>query len=176
MALSIGQNFNTGIVSGAELERVSREIFGASQTITVKPSAQSQISSTQFPPVDRGINLFAPNTDIALTKQVAGLKSGYDVEISQNALSSINSLNSQAAILKFASLHKQVEGKIYIPVEKNLETMDLKMVFAASNAPKLFNTKNLESDRKGSNPFNYVPQTQKAKKTKSIEENLSIFA
>ena len=178
MALTIsGLNVNTGIVSGAELEQVSREIFGAAQTISFQPASQAQVIAPKAQPANVGVNLYSQDADIALTKQVSNSKSGYEVQISSNALSNINMLNSQAALLQFSSINKAVEGKIYVPVDKNAETVDLKSVFAASNAINILNTKNLENDRKGSNPFAYAQaRTQSVKDKHNEEESLSIFA
>jgi hypothetical protein len=176
MALNVsGLNLNTGIVSGKELEQVSREIFGAAQTISIKPQSQTTASKVQT--TDAGINLYSQNTDIALTKQISSLKAGCDVQISPNALSNINMLNSQAALTQFSSINKAVEGKIAIPVDKNAETIDLKSIFSASNATSLFDTKSLENDRKGSNPFAYAQaKTENLEKESNEEEILSIFA
>jgi hypothetical protein len=177
MALTVsGLNVNTGIVSGAELEKVSREIFGAAQTISFQPSVQGQNSSSKIQSADAGINLYSQNTDIALAKQISNTKSGYDVQISSNALSNINMLNSQAALSQISSINKAVEGKIYVPVDKNIETVDLKSVFASSNAA-LLNTTSLKNDKKGSNPFAYTQsKAQSIEKENNEEESLSIFA
>ena len=75
---NIGTTY-TGIVTGAELERVSQEIFGGAQVKSTEKTspATQQTPSQQVSPSQ--INLYNRNTDINLTQQVAQAKADFNV-------------------------------------------------------------------------------------------------
>lgn len=182
MSLNVGGlNLNSGIVSGAELEKVSREIFSAApRTSEVQqPKTDLSVNLNRFQPVDNGINLFEKGVDISFTKQVASTKTGHDVQLSQNAMANIHALNTQAAKAQNSNIHnnihRHVEGKLHLQTDTEFKNLDLKSVFAMSNEPKLFNTMSLDKDRRGSSPFDFTGRHPQ-ENNKEEKESLSIFA
>ena len=179
---NIGTTYS-GIVTGAELERVSQEIFGGAQIkagekigkssqVNQQPAVeQTQTSQTQ-------INLYNRNTDINLTQQVAQTKIDFNVQLSPQAMQNIEVLKSLAATQQ-TNVHKLSEGKIYIPVD-NSKKSDVETVFALPHPTSVFNAFSLEKDRKGSNPFAYTQQRNQEENaesaTGSTGSTLSIVA
>ena len=96
---NIGTTY-TGIVTGAELERVSQEIFGGAQVKASEKTSQATQQTTQVQtqtPADQ-INLYTRSTDINLTQQVAQAKADFNVQLSPQALQNIQALNILAAL------------------------------------------------------------------------------
>ena len=158
---NIGTTYS-GIVTGAELERVSQEIFGGAQVKapekTVQP-AQVQSQQTVQPTNESQISLYARKTDINFTQQVAQAKVDFNVQLSPQALQNIEALKTLAATQQM-NVHKLNEGKIYVPVE-NAQKSDIEVAFALSHPTTISKSLNLEKDRKGSNPFAYQQPSQK---------------
>ena len=150
---NIGTTY-TGIVTGAELERVSQEIFGGAQVKSTEKTspATQQTPSQQVSPSQ--INLYNRNTDINLTQQVAQAKADFNVQLSPQALQNIQALNILAATQQ-TNVHKLNEGKIYIPVDGSQKS-DVESAFALPHATTVMNAFSMEKDRKGSNPFSYT--------------------
>ncbi|MDD3150073.1 MAG: hypothetical protein PHV68_04490 [Candidatus Gastranaerophilales bacterium] len=171
MSLGIN-NFNNvsyknAFVSGAELEQVSQQLFAAA-------SSTKTSSVKSFPSVSaQNANLGLINADIQTIRQIAANKAGLDVNLSTNALSTIEMLKSQAAQNLFSSVVKTVDGKLHVPNEM-AEKVNLKEVFSVKTKPELFNIADMDKDRKGSNPFVFVA-SGKEEKTEEIE-SLNIFA
>jgi len=166
--VNLNNPFNTGIVSGAELQQVSKEIFAAASKLA--PAAQS-VNIPQVKNTNNGVNLFT--ADIQTANQVAKARAGVDIQISSTAMNNIQALNAAAAKAQTVNVDKVVEGKIFVP-SSNSETVSLKDVFSLSNAAQLFNTSNLGKDKKGSSSSIFLGG-QKHESTKN-EDSLSIFA
>ena len=158
---NIGTTYS-GIVTGAELERISQEIFGGAQVKAPEKTSQAQPQTqTQIvrPESEAQVDLYARKTDINLTQQVAQAKSGYNVQLSPQALQNLEALRILAATQQM-NVHKLNEGRIYIPVEK-AEKSDIETIFALSHPTTISKSLNLEKDRKGSNPFAYTRPSEK---------------
>ena len=115
---NIGTTY-TGIVTGAELESVTKEIFGAAsgETVKVKVNQNSSLTeqSTQKATAEE-INIYSRRTYIDLARQIAQNNSNYNLQLSQTALQNIQALN-QFAINTQQNTHKFVEGKIILPTD-----------------------------------------------------------
>jgi len=168
MSLNIYGNIGTtytGIVTGAELERVSQEIFGGAK-IDVSEKVNKSAEKVNFQPQveqtqTEQVNLYSRNTDINLTQQVAQTKVDFNVQLSPQALHNIEALQILAATQQ-TNVHKLSEGKVYIPVD-NSEKSDVENVFAVSHPTSIIKAFSMEKDRKGSNPFGYaqLPSNEK---------------
>ena len=163
---NIGTTY-TGIVTGAELERVSQEIFGGAQVKTAEKTAQvnRQPQTQEVSPSQ--INLYKRNTDINLTQQVSQAKVDFNVQLSPQALQNIEALKTLAATQQ-TNVHKLNEGKIFIPVDGSTKS-DVETLFALPHATTVMNAFSMEKDRKGSNPFAYtqLPSSQKEESAES---------
>ncbi|MDD3594134.1 MAG: hypothetical protein PHX18_05865 [Candidatus Gastranaerophilales bacterium] len=159
---NIGTTY-TGIVTGAELESVSREIFGESK-IQVNPQVQTTQQTTVAPQVNTQItpleqqtqiNVYEKGAQIDVTQKVAQAKADFNVQLSPQALQNIEALKS-LAITQFMQTHKIVDGKIFIPADNVVKKSDVETAFALKSPTTTQNAFSLEKDRKGGNPFAYT--------------------
>ncbi|MDD3012968.1 MAG: hypothetical protein PHC34_04625 [Candidatus Gastranaerophilales bacterium] len=168
------------LVSSNEVANISKEL------LSVAPSTQSasavangqnlpKINFNKFDSLNNGLKLFGAEAQLSTQnlEQIATNKAGYNVTLSDKALTSINSLNAQAAKLQASAISRQMDGKVYVNAEV-AGFSDLKSVFAASNSPKTFDISNMNKDGRGSNPF-FVAKNED-KKQEETKESLSIFA
>ena len=161
MSLNIYGNIGTtytGIVTGAELERVSQEIFGGakidvSEKIN-KPAEKVNLQPHVEQTSSEKVNLYSRNVDINYTQQIAQTRAGLNVQLSPQAIQNIEALKTMAATQQ-TSVHKLSEGKIYVPVD-NSQKSDVENVFAVSHPTSIIKAFSMDKDRKGSNPFSYT--------------------
>lgn len=102
------------------LKQVSNEILKRaaeknSQYNTNTSSVRSIFQNTQQ---NLGIDLYKGNVDTSVARQVAMNNSGLQIQLSQDALKSIQYLNSQAV----NKVQKNVEGKISIALNEGVGT------------------------------------------------------
>lgn len=165
LSVSYNQNINSGIDATA-LKEVTQQIF---QRANTQSSALANVDLTKFNRVNLGTDLYNGNVDALTANQIAMTKTGMQVTLSDNALNSLKYLSSEAS----KSIFKTVEGKITLP-----ETQELAEKIKTVTLPtfgRLVETMDLESDKKGSNPF-YKGELLKVSKTEETEESLNIFA
>lgn len=163
------------LVSSSELESISRELFAAApstQSATQVSFGQNVSKLNKFE-ANNGLKLFGADAQLNAQnmEQVAVNKAGYNVNLSDKALTSIENLKAQAAKLQFSSTPKQMDGKVFVPEFK--ADADVKSVFAAKNTMETIEIGNMDKDRKGSNPFYVAAQTETKDDNK---ESLNIFA
>ena len=176
MSLNLMANIGTtysGIVTGAELERVSQEIFGGAKVQATEKSTQAiQVEhqqNTQTHQTEASqINLYNRNTDLALTQQVAQVRVDYNVQLSPQAMQNIEALKVLAAAQQ-QNVHKLSEGKIYVPVD-NSQKSDMESVFSLPHPTSVLNAFSMEKDRKGSSPFSYTQMPSQSNE-ESAESN-----
>ena len=157
-----------GIVEDSELTNVAKQILSA----TPKRVNFGQASFSRSNSVNNlDVKLYAAGYDVNAVKQAATNQTGYNVNLSQNALSAINSLKAQAAQLQSANLTKLVDGKIHINSEKT-GTAALKpsSMFNNSTNVEVFQSANTNKDRKGPGGF-YMPLEKEEQK----EEGLNLI-
>lgn len=172
MGLSVGynQNLNNGI-DAAAVKEVTQEIFSrASAKVGSNTAASTNFDFTKFQKPELGLDLYSGNVSTTTAKQVAMANSGMQVNLSQDAIASLNYLNLQASK---ASL-KNLDGKVTPSVEemavKEAETVQL------PNFSQLVQTTELGSDKKGSNPF-FSSKTKSEKEGENdFDMNRSIFS
>ena len=149
----------SSLISGTELEQVSNEILSSAPVTQPIKTAEMTGLPTSLPKVnldafkqDNGLKVFGLNSSNAETiKQIATNKAGLDVNLSQNALSAIETLRTHAANQQAIDMAARMNGKIYVPAEA--PSFDNKSLFALANAAQFNEIGNLDKDRKGSNPF-----------------------
>jgi len=154
---NIGTVFS-GIVTGAELERVSQEIFGNAQVKTPeqfsKTSEATVNQPTQPQQTSSQVDLYSRHTDINLTQQVSQAKVDFNVQLSPQALQNIEALKT-LAVMQQLNVHKLSEGKIQVPVD-NSQKSDVLDVFTVSHPTSIVKAFSMDKDKRGSNPFSYV--------------------
>lgn len=166
LSVSYNQNINSGI-DAASLKEVTQQIFQRANTQT--SSALANVDLTKFNRVNLGTDLYSGKVDASTASQIAMTKTGMQVTLSDNALNSLKYLSSEAS----KSIFKSVEGKITVAEPQELAEK-IKTVTLPTFG-RLTETMDLESDKKGSNPF-YKGELLKATKVEEKEEALNIFA
>jgi|GEM_PF-2301142 len=146
---------NGGIVSDNELTSLAKQILSA----TPAKSATTQGALTRTNQrVNLDVKLYEAGYDINFVKQSATNRTGYDLNLSQNALKSIDTLKAQAAQNQVRNITKAVDGKIHINSEKP-DTAELKALNNTNFNPEMevFQAANTNKDRRGPGGF-YMPQ------------------
>ena len=149
---NIGTTY-TGIVTGAELERVSQEIFGGAQVKQAeKTQSQTQVQPQQTTP--HQVDLYSRNTDLGLTQQISQIKTDFNVQLSHQALQNIQTLNTFAATQN-ANIQKVSDGR-FQPLVDNSQKTDIETIFAVPHPTTIIKSFSLDKDKRGSNPFAYT--------------------
>jgi len=168
---------SNGLVSGAELEAITKEILQlapsteASQT---SPLAQNLFNLNKFTSVDNGLKVFGAESkfDAQAAKAMATNQAGFNIQLSDKAVSALEALKIQAAKVMSIDISKRMEGKVYVTPDNNNVSFDTKNSFFTGDVSRLFESSNLGKDRKGPAPF-FIPATQKDKKEEN--ERLDLF-
>lgn len=176
MSLNIA-NFNTGFninqrsqaIDVNAVKDITSQILDAKSTQSVD---LDNLNLSKFKRVELGLDLYSARTNAQQATQAAVRNAGLDINLNQNFIANVQYLNAQAAQTAH-KVTKQVEGKIVVPVTEDNQ-INLREVFALPKAAQLFETQNLNKDKRGSNPFSY--QKPATKKEKTEVEPLNIFA
>lgn len=164
MSLSVSnQNINSGL-DAASIKEVTQQIF---QRANAKNSALSSIDLTQFNRVALGTDLYSGKVDSSTARQIALTNSGMQVTLSNDALDSLKYLNSQAS----QSIFKSTDAKVSVAISE----ADTDKTTSLPTFGRLTETTDLDSDKKGSNPF-YKGELLNATKKEEKEDSLNIFA
>lgn len=166
MSLSVSYNQISNGIDAASIKEVTQQIF---QRANSQNSILAKADLTQFNRVTLGSDFYSGKIDASTANQIAMTKIDMQINLSDNALNSIKYLSSEAS----KSIFKDVDGKIVIPVTQDItdkQVINEKPVFG-----KLVETLDLDSDKKGSNPF-YKGEFLAIKKEEEPEEPLNIFA
>jgi hypothetical protein len=166
MSLSVSYNqINNGIDTAA-LKEVTQQIFQRANSQN-SSSVLANADLTKFNRVSLGTDLY--KVDASTASQIALTNSGIQVNLSDSALNSLKYLSGEAS----KSIFKSVDGKINIPTTK--EITEKQNIFTLPSFGQLTETADLESDKKGSNPF-YKGELLSTKKEEEKNETLNIFA
>lgn len=130
-------------IRGDELSKVARDLLSTSSVRT----------SVNTPDV----KIFTQGADVVTVRQVATNMTGYDVSISQDAMSAINALKAQAAQNQVQNLSRVVDGKIHINSEK-VDASEVKSIFnnSGNNGIQVSESANTNKDRRSSGGF-FIP-------------------
>lgn len=151
-------------INRSTLQQVSNEILKRaaeknSQYNTNSSSVKNIFQNTQQ---NLGIDLYKGNVDTSVARQVAMNNSGLQIQLSQDALKSIQYLNSQVG----NNVQKNVEGKISIALNEGVGNTQ-----KTESAPKFNSIVSLATgkDKNGSAP-SYKGEFLFIKKDKEKEE------
>ncbi|MFA7658831.1 MAG: hypothetical protein WCY19_05300 [Candidatus Gastranaerophilaceae bacterium] len=164
LSVSYNQNIRNGI-DAAALKEVTQQIF---QRANSKPADLSSLDLTKFNRASLGTDLYSGKIDADTARQISMANSGIQVSLSENALNSLKYLSGEAS----KSIFKSVDGKITLA--ENQEVYKNQKSFELPTFGRLTETADLDSDRRGSNPF-YKGELLNAKKEEK-EEGLNVFA
>lgn len=164
---------SNGLVSGTELEAVTKEILQlapsseASSTSQLTQNFQNQnlLNLNNFKGVENNIKVFGVESkiDAQTVKMIATNQAGFDVQFSDRAISALDALRVQAAKAMAIDVSKRMEGKINVTPDNNIFALNTKNSFFTGDVSRLFESSNLGKDRKGPAPF-FIPAAQKDNK------------
>lgn len=160
------------------VNEVARQIFTNAESKAV-PSSQSfditQADLSKFRRPEVGLDLYNAKNSIETTKQVAIRNAGLDINLNANFVANVQYLNTQAA-QGTTKISKNVEGKLAAPITEG-ESAQSREVVALPKSVELNNSKSLDKDKRGSNPFSFLAMNAKSegKETKE-EQSINIFA
>ncbi len=187
-------------VSGNELANVNLEIEKTA------PAKLEALQESIFKKLDFGqtsqqadrVKVFGLDSQLDgnLARQIATAKSGFGINVSDNARSAIAALNANAAQLQTKvaaqekvletvkalqshktqmltdAVPKKMDGKIYLPFAGEA-LPDAKAVFSYNGPVELYNTNKLDKDGKGSNSSGY--KRKEDQKNNEDKHNLDLI-
>lgn len=166
MTMSVSQNLDLGI-DRATLQQVSQEILKRAAQKNSQYSVNNNNTQNFFQQRDLGVDLYKGNINSDVARQIAMNNSGLQIQLNQNTLAAINSLNSKAA----QNVQKNVEGKITVAVN------EITVQEQKTTTPKFNSIISLaaDKDKNGSNPFYHGELLMANSKKEEKTEDKSIF-
>ena len=116
MAMSVyNAQYKLGIDTSV-LKEVSQEILKRAAEKNNQFNINTSTVNNIFKPADIGLDLYKGNVDTKIARQVALNNSGFQIQLNQDVLASIQYLNAKAA----QNVQKNVEGKITIALQEGV--------------------------------------------------------
>lgn len=164
LSVSYNQSINSGIDT-ASLKEVTQKIF---QRASERTSDLSNLDLSKFNRVSLGTDLYSGKVDSTTARQIAITNSGMQVNLSEGALSSLKYLSSEAS----KSIFQNVDGKVNVQTTGEISQ---RQTNGLPSFGRLTETADLDSDKRGSNPF-YGGELLKSSNKEEKEEVLNVFA
>lgn len=166
MAISVSQNLDLGI-DRATLQQVSQEILKRAAQKNSQYSVNNNNTQNFIQQRDLGVDLYKGNINSDVARQIAMNNSGLQIQLSQNTLAAINSLNSKAA----QNVQKNVEGRMTVAVN------EITVQEQKTTIPKFNSIISLaaDKDKNGSNPFYHGELLMSNSKKEDNQDDKSIF-
>ena len=163
MNVTLNQNFKSTGLDTSILKEVSTEILKRAQEKAVNAERNVHFAAKS---TELGTDLYQGKIDINTAKQIALNNSGFQIQLNQEVIKSIQYLNTQAA----QKVQKNVEGKIAFAVYESSD------VQRAAEPPKFNSIVSFATskDKQGSNPFYHGELLANKKEDK--QEEINIFA
>ena len=171
MSLGVTLNTNRNYIDISSVNEVAKQIFTKTEAKSFDINT-ADLSKFRRPEV--GIDLYSQRTNLDTTKQIAIRNAGLDIKLNENFVANIQYLNSVAA-QNVNKVAKNVEGKIIAPVAEG-EKSEVKNIFNLPGTIELTSSKNLDKDKRGSNPFSMAApaNTQEVDNAETKELNMMI--
>lgn len=162
----------SGFIDSEALLRVSEQILNPNKEQTVDVS---KLDLSKFNRVSIGTDLYAERTNGEVALKAAKAAVDFDVNLSKAFSSNVQYLNSQAAQSLFTS--KENTGKVVASVDNLNQKTENEIVVASS---QISETKNMDKDKRGSNPFSFYVKVDNGSETEDAEtsnlNSINIFA
>ena len=169
MSLGVTLNTNRNYIDTSAINEVAKQIFTKADAKSTSIDT-NVVDLSKFRRPEVGIDLY--NVDTA--KFVAVRNAGLDINLNQNFIANVQYLNTMAA-MGTNKVQKNVEGKLIAPVAEG-EKSEIRNVFNLPGTIELTNSKNLDKDKRGSNPFSFNSMNTNKGKEKQEEKVINIFA
>ncbi len=171
MSLGITLNTNRNYIDVSSVNEVAKQIFTKAETKSVDVNT---VDLSKFRRPEVGIDLYSQRTNLDTSRQIAIRNAGLDIQLNENFIANVQYLNTMAA-QGATKVAKNVEGKLIAPVAEG-EKSEIKNIFTLPGNIELTNSKNLDKDRRGSNPFSFFAMNTNKGKEKQEEKIVNIFA
>lgn len=157
------------VVSGTELSQVAQSILSTKTSSAIFSSSNVLNFGKSL-----DVSLYGANASSNVNSVImaATNTAGYELSLSQKALSAVSALNAKAANDTVSNIAQFRNGMIHVDNQKP-DFTNTKNIFAVADKAQVFEAMNLSKDRKGPSPF-YVPRDTKKKIEK--EEGLNLIA
>ena len=171
MSFGITLNTNRNYIDVSSVNEVAKQIFTKAENQTFDIN-NADLSKFRRPEV--GIDLYSHRTNIDTTRQIAVRNAGLDINLNENFIANVQYLNTMAA-QNSTKVSKNVEGKLAAPVAEG-EKSEIKNIFNLPGTIELSNSKTLDKDKRGSNPFSFFVMNGNKGKEQQEENLVNIFA
>ena len=171
MSLGVSLNTNKSYIDISSVNEVAKQIFTKAENKTFDINTADL---TKFRRPEVGIDLYSQRTNIDTAKQVAVRNAGLDINLNENFIANVQYLNTMAA-MNATKVQKNVEGKLIAPVAEG-DKSEIKNIFELPGTIELNNSKSLDKDKRGSNPFSFFSMNTNKGQEKQEEKVLNIFA
>ena len=164
-------NHNKPAIDSDALARVTQKIFNPENDKTIDVS---KLDLSKFNRASIGTDLYASRTNGEVALQAAKAATDFDINLSKAFSANVQYLNSQAAQSLFTS--KENNGKIALSVE-NLQKINEEQIIIETS--QISETKDMDKDKRGSNPFSFYIKTDKNEEqddNESVFNSINIFA
>ena len=166
MAMSVyNAQYKLGIDTSV-LKQVSQEILKRAAEKNSQYNTNTSSVNNIFKSADIGVDLYKGNVDTNVARQVAMNNSGFQIQLNQNVMQSIQYLNAKAA----QNVQKNVEGKITVALNEGVGNTQ-----KTETAPKFNSIISMSTgkDKNGSAP-SYKGEFLFIKKDKEKEETAAL--
>ena len=166
MAMSVyNAQYKLGIDTSV-LKQVSQEILKRAAEKNSQYNTNTSSVNNIFKSADIGLDLYKGNVDTNVARQVAMNNSGFQIQLDQNVMQSIQYLNAKAA----QNVQKNVEGKITVALNEGVGNTQ-----KTETAPKFNSIISMSTgkDKNGSAP-SYKGEFLFIKKDKEKEETAAL--
>ncbi len=175
MGLNVGSvysyNAPKSIIDQRALEKVAEQILNPNKEQSVDVS---KLDLSKFNRIDIGTDLYAARTSTETAIKASKAAVDFDLNLSKAFTVNIQYLNSQAAQSLFTS--KENSGKVVISVDNIQPAVENEVIIASS---QITETKDMNKDKRGSNPFSFYAKVDKDEEVDDTEyqlNSLNIFA
>ena len=175
MGLNVGSLYGANgakpVIDSNALARVSEQILNPNKEQTIDVST---LDLSKFNRVRLGTDLYAERTNGQTALQAAKAATDFDINLSKAFSANVQYLNSQAAQSLFTA--KENNGRVVISIDNVNQPTENAVATAAS---QISETKNMDKDKKGSNPFSFYFASEGAEDPEETEAKLNsinIFA
>ena len=176
MGLNVGfvnhANYGKPAIDSQALAKITEQILNPNSQKTVDVAS---LDLSKFNRVSLGTDLYAARTSSDMALQASKAATDFGVNFSQNFAQNVQYLNAQAAQSLFSV--KETNGLAAFTAENINKVSENEIVIAST---QISETKDMEKDRKGSNPFSFYMPAKEAGEQKedseSIFGSINIFA
>lgn len=172
--MNFGINKGVSAIDAAAVKDVASQIFANAAQKDIQ-NQTFKVDYSKFNRPELGADLYSQRLDINQVQQIAVRNAGLDTNFQQNQaiVASVQYLNKIAALGSYA-MPNTMDGKINVPQEAKQQDINSREVFALPASSITTEIQDLNSNRKGSNPFNFITLTVDEREDEKDSKNAGI--